>query len=286
MALLSASFLERLERLQLEAGARLAGQLAGDHRSTRYGHALDFADFREYVPGDDFRRIDYHVLARLDTLLIKLFEADDDLVVRILLDTSASMSIHGKLTTAKQLAAALGVVALTSNDAVLVHAFPSPDPPRRFVSRTSVAPLLHHIEHMPSGGETPFVKAVGALLARPGPPGMTIVISDLLTAEWRQAVGRLRSRGAGLVVAHVIAAADLEPPEVGDFDLIDVESGQYTPVSLSPDVLDEHRSEVRRWLADVKSRTHQVGGAYIQVPADADVEDTILTGWRARGVVR
>ena len=76
MSLLSPSFLGRLEQLQLATRRALAGHLAGEHRSTRYGSSLDFADYREYHPGDDYRRIDYHLLARLDVLLIKLFEAD------------------------------------------------------------------------------------------------------------------------------------------------------------------------------------------------------------------
>jgi len=101
----------RLESLQLHSRHRLVGRFGGEHSSKRYGSTVDFADFREYHPGDDFRRIDYHVLARLDQVLIKLFEADDEVTVRILIDTSASMAVEGKLDQAKRLAAALGFVA-------------------------------------------------------------------------------------------------------------------------------------------------------------------------------
>ena len=94
MALLEPALLARLEAMQLVTRRRLAGSLAGEHRSTRHGSSLDFADQREYHPGDDFRRIDYHVLARLDQLLIRLYEADDDLLVRLVVDTSASMALR------------------------------------------------------------------------------------------------------------------------------------------------------------------------------------------------
>ncbi len=87
--LLSPEFLGRLERLQLATQRPLAGRFAADHRSPRHGTSMDFADFRQYHPGDDYRRIDYLTLARLDILLIKLFEAEDDLQVRVLVDTSA-----------------------------------------------------------------------------------------------------------------------------------------------------------------------------------------------------
>ena len=110
-----------LERLQLGTRRRLAGQLVGGHRSPRYGSSLDFADFREYQPGDDFRRIDYLTLARLDQLLVRLYDAEDDLTVRLIVDTSASMSTDGKLQRAAELAGALGFVALTRRDRVELH---------------------------------------------------------------------------------------------------------------------------------------------------------------------
>lgn len=286
MALLSPGFVRQLEQLQLSSRYRLGGQLAGEHRSKRYGNALDFADFREYAPGDDFRRIDYHVLARLDTLLIKLFEADDDLVVRILLDTSASMGLHGKLRQAQRFAAALGVVALTSNDAVQIHTFPSQGPPRRFVSRRSVPALLSHLETQVAGGPTPFTRAAGALLARPGPPGMTVVLSDLMTEDWRPAVDRLRSRGADLVIGHVLAPEETDPDLVGDFDLFDRESGEFAPVSLSPAAVADYRTRLDEWQTQIQQRAAQVGATYIRVRVDDDVEQMLLTNWRRQGVLR
>jgi len=106
--LLPPSLLGQLERLQLHTRQRLAGRFAGEHRSTRMGNSLDFADQREYFPGDDYRRIDYALYARTGQLFVRLFEAEDDVHVRILLDASASMGHGGKLDQAKRLAAAVG----------------------------------------------------------------------------------------------------------------------------------------------------------------------------------
>ena len=91
MALLEPSVLEALERLALATRSRLLGFFSGEHRSRRFGSSVDFADYREYRPGDDFRRIDIALYARLDRLFLKLFEAEEDLPVRIILDCSASM---------------------------------------------------------------------------------------------------------------------------------------------------------------------------------------------------
>ena len=110
--LLPAALLAQLERLQLRTRRRLAGRFAGEHRSPHFGTSVDFADYREYHPGDDFRRIDYPLYARTGHLFIRLFEAEDDVTVRIVLDRSASMGFHGKLDQAARMAAAIGFVAL------------------------------------------------------------------------------------------------------------------------------------------------------------------------------
>ena len=92
MTLLDPAFLARLEALQLGTRRRLAGHFAGEHRSVRHGSSIDFADYRQYNPGAAFRRIDYFLYARLGVLNVKLFEAEEDLHLRLLIDTSASMA--------------------------------------------------------------------------------------------------------------------------------------------------------------------------------------------------
>ena len=100
--LLAAHVLARLERMQLGTRRKLAGRFSGEHRSPRHGSSLDFADYRDYHPGDDFRRIDYPLYARTGNLFIRLFEAEDDVTVRIVVDRSASMGMHGLLWRPQQ----------------------------------------------------------------------------------------------------------------------------------------------------------------------------------------
>ena len=123
--LLPATLLAELERLQLRTRRRLAGRFAGEHRSPHFGTSVDFADYREYHPGDDYRRIDYPLYARTGHLFIRLFEAEDDVSVRLVLDRSASMGFHGKLDQARRMAAAIGFVALLRRDTVTLHTEPA-----------------------------------------------------------------------------------------------------------------------------------------------------------------
>lgn len=287
-ALLTPRFLGRLERLQLATRRPLSGRLSGEHRSRRHGTSLDFADYREYHPGDDFRRIDYHLLARLDVLALKLFEADDDLHVRLLIDTSASMQSGGKLLQAQRLAAALGFVALVRRDTVSVHTISvdgSQDAPR-FVGRNAAAALFDHIGSLESAGTTPFVPTVRALLARPGPQGLTIVLSDLLTPEWDAAITRLPALGGDVLIVHVLDAEELNPTAAGDLDLVDSETGKRVAVSLSEQTRHEYRAIVSRWLDDVALQCRSVDAGYILVLADEDIEPLLLTTWRENGLLR
>lgn len=288
MGLLEPTVLARLERLQLVTRKRLAGNLASEHRSPEHGQSLDFAEYRDYHPGDDFRRIDYQALARLDQVFVRLFEAEDDLTIRLLVDTSASMT-PSKLRQAVRVAAALGFVGLVRRDVVTLHTFPLHRPPRRFTGRHAAHALfeqLEAIEAAGSQGETPFVAATRDLLARPGPRGLTVVVSDLLTPEWEDGLTRLPSRGGDMVLVHVLSADELAPDLIGDLDLVDRETGARVPVSLSPEALRRYEELARAWADDIASRCHQLGAGYVRVLDDEDVEKVLLARWRASGVLR
>ncbi len=283
--LLEPALLARLEALQLGTRRRLAGHFAGEHRSPRRGSSLDFADYRSYVPGDDFRRIDYFLYARLDVLAVKLFEAEDDLHLRLLLDTSASMA-GGKLLATQRLAAALGFLALIRRDPVTIHTFPLDRPAPRFAGRGAVGALLDHLGSLEASGTTPFAAAVAALLARPGPQALTVVLSDLLTPEWETALPRLPARGGDAVVVHVLARDDLVPDLLGDLELIDREGTGRLAVSIGPDTATRYRRRAEAWLDDVAARCRQAGVGYVRFLDDDDLEATLLGSWRRAGVLR
>ncbi|MDP2290032.1 MAG: DUF58 domain-containing protein [Actinomycetota bacterium] len=284
--LLEPRLLTQLERLQLRTRNRLAGRFAGEHRSTRFGNSLDFADQREYHPGDDYRRIDYAVYARTGQLFIRLFEAEDDLHLRILLDVSASMGHHDKLLQAKRLAAAIGFLALTRRDTVTLHLEPSLRPPQRFSGRHAITALFRTLEALEPTGNTDLRSAAADVLARPGPAGATVVISDLLTPSWEPAVDRLPARGGDVTVLHVLATEEISPTIIGDLDVVDAESGEHVPVSLSHDSVKSYREVVDRWLLEAAARCRSRGAAYQQVMADEPIDDVVLKGWREHGVVR
>ncbi len=285
-SILDPEILGALERMQLRTRRRLAGMITGEHRSKRYGSSLDFADFREYQQGDDFRRIDYQTLARLDQMLIRLYEAEDDLVIRLVVDTSASMGLDGKLTRAVELAAAIGFVALTRRDVVTVHTL-SEDRPRqaRFSSRSAWPQLSNHLSGLSAEGEGSLVRAVADLLSRSGPSGLTVLISDLLDSGWEQALTRLPGRGADLAVVQVLGASELDPQVAGDVDLVDIETGRRMPMSLTEAAIERYEARRDAWLERIATRVAGLNAGYVLVPADADLRQTLLGSLRSGGVV-
>lgn len=282
--LLPAGLMERLERLQLSTRRRLSGLYAAQHRSTRHGTSLDFADYRQYHPGDDFRRIDHHLYARLDVLALRLFEAEDDITVRFLLDTSASMT-PTKLRQAVEAVAALGWIALCRRDAVVVHTFPS-IAPARFRGKADALGLFGFLERLHATGDTRFVDAATELLSRPGPRGLTVVVSDLMTSEWEAGLTRLPAGGSEVTVVHVLDRDEVEPDMFGDIELVDAETGRSVPVSLTADVLRAYRATAQAWLEEVAERCRFSGATYVRVFTDDDLESVLVNGWRAAGVLR
>lgn len=297
MPLHDPQLLGALERLQLRTRRPLAGVISGEHRSSRYGSSLDFADFRQYQHGDDFRRIDYLTLARLDQLLIRLYEAEDDLVVRLVIDTSASMGLDGKLRRAAEVAAAVGFVALTRRDVVTVHTAPTATQvdrakagrsglvPVRFSARNSWPRLRDHLAGLRAEGAGSLVATASDLLARSGPNGITILLSDLLDPEWDRALTRLPARGADLAVVQVLGAGELNPEVAGDVDLVDIESGRRLPMSLTESTIERYEERRDAWLDQVANRVAGLGAAYSLVPADADLRQIVLGPLRSGGVL-
>lgn len=290
--LLSPRLLAQLERLQLGTRRRLAGRFSGEHRSPEFGTSVDFSDYREYHPGDDFRRIDYPLYARTGNLFIRLFEAEDDVTVRLVIDRSASMGLHGKLDQAVRMAAAIGFIALLRRDTVILQSVPSASPARRFSGRHATKPMFDMLAELEAAEpESPMAQAdlVGAsrdVLAQRSRAGVTVMISDLLNEGSSVAIDRLVAGGGDTSVLHVLAVDELRPDLRGDLSMIDVETGQQVPASLSPAGLREYAEHVAEWLTETSAHCLGRGATYVRVMAEDAPEDVLLRTWREQGLVR
>lgn len=278
----------RLERLALASRTRLRGVWGGRHRSTRLGESLDFADYREYNPGDDYRRIDYNLWARLGVVLVRLFEAEDEMPLQIVVDTSRSMDFGDKFPTAQRLAAMVTYLALISGERVRLATVPEPG------SSALVGPWARHVGSWPKleswleglepEGGTDLV-AASRIVASTVSRGPIVLVSDLLQEGWQQAIDLFGTARGGLVL-HVLSPAELDPDLTGDLTLRDIETRTEVPVSMSGDAVDRYRDRMAGFVTEAARRCRRVGLEYVQVTADGAALERALRSMVASGVVR
>ncbi len=283
-------FLRQLERLGVLMKQPARGGLKGGRRSTKHGQSVEFSDYRDYALGDDLRQLDWNVYARLERLFVKLFVEEEDVTVTFLVDASPSMAFGRpeKLLFAKRAAAALGYIALASEDRVVVSALSGRVARRHASLRGSgrvfrLLTLLSGIQ--PAEGPTDLLAAVrhaGAMLSG---RGVVVLISDLLDRSADRAVRELAAQGSELTVLHVLAPEELDPQIQGDLRLVDAETGEGVDITADLATLDAYRARLAVWqegLAQVAARRR---AAYAPVPSDLPLADLVFAELRRRRVV-
>lgn len=284
--LLSPDFLKRLAALTLRSKRRGSGVRAGERRSQRRGQSQEFADHRPYVPGDDLRFLDWHLYGRLDTLWVKLFEEEEDRVVQMLLDCSASMQ-GDKLAYARQIAAALSFVALGHNDRVTVAGLSDQvahyGAPQR--GRRGTRAVFDTLEAVHPGGTTDLGKALQAYPRQRG-TGIALLFTDFLYPEGPDvALKQLVARGNEVHVFHLVSPADLRPDFDGDLVLVDAETGEELAVTVDEAVLDRYESTLHAWAEEMEKTARRLGVGYTRVLTSTPVEAFVMQDLRRAGVV-
>jgi uncharacterized protein (DUF58 family) len=301
-------FLGRLRRLTVLPGQVRAEGIGGEHRSRRRGVSPEFADFKAYSHGDDFRRIDWNTYARLDGLFIRLSEVTSELGIHLLVDASESMQWQGdparpsKFTQARRVAGTLGYIALWHFDRLTVtpfgdrlgHGFGPAQ------GRTQALPMLKALESMPPLGGTALPETIGRYLHAHRRPGVLIIVSDLLSGEpedLRPALRDAKARGWEVTVVQVLDEAELLPGAAAVFlagddprattlvELVDSENGEI--VRLTPDdaLLDRYSERVTAWLSEIEAVCADERAGYLRLLTGWDIEETAINLLREHGVV-
>ncbi len=240
--LLTPELLRRLEQFQLLAARRAKSSARGERRSQARGQSVEFTDHRNYVPGDDFRYLDWNLFGRLEKLFLKLYEEERELPVRIFLDASESMSFGEprKFDFARQIAAAIGYVALCGFDRVSICPFPDNAEERavrgalRSVrGRKSALNFFQNITKLSSGGTANFNECLrrGAMESRQ--TGVAMVLSDFLDpAGYESGLSALVARGFQVSAVQILSPEELSPGTYGDLRLVDAETGRVQEVTF------------------------------------------------------
>jgi uncharacterized protein (DUF58 family) len=285
--LLSPDFLARLERLSLLARKPVRGWTAGQRRSRRTGHSVEFADYRPYGAGDDLRYVDWNIYGRSDRMVVKLFVDDEELCLHLLVDASASMDCGepSKLRWASRMAAALGVVGLAGLERVglgVLHDQVSAGwPPAR--GRAHITPLMDYLADVRGHGVTDLNGALSRHAATLRGPGLMVLISDLLDPSgYERGLRAVLERGFELHVIHVLSPDELEPPLSGDLRLIDRETGEARMLRIDGAVLRGYAERLQTFLDQAQAFCRANGIGYHRASTATPVESMVMGSLRGR----
>jgi uncharacterized protein (DUF58 family) len=281
------AFQQRLEYLALVSRRVFAGRQRAERRSKRIGSGIEFADYRQYTPGDDIRQLDWNVYGRMGRLLLRLFEEEEDLSVYILLDCSASMGFGtpSKLNYAKQLAAALAYVGLSHLDRVSIHAFAEGGAQRLAPARGRhrVFKVFQFLRGLEASGGTHLAEGLRSFAARTKRRGVAILISDLFDPHgFEDGINQLRFARFETYVLQLVSEAELAPRLHGEVELLDAESGELVRVTVTPAVLERYARELATYRQRIeqfcKSKQVPLFSLDVATPPDAAVLHVLRRG--------
>ena len=284
----------QLDRLSLVGRRPARAGSGGEHVSRRPAPSTDFIDYRPYLPGDDFRRIDWNVYGRLGSLHVKVTEGRERLDLVLVLDCSSSMDFGepSKLAFAAELVAALAYVGASRADAVRVACLSRVQPVGwrigPFSRRARVPEVVQQLAALAPAGQIEVNAELAACLPREASSNsLVVVISDLLTPGGVAAgLDALRARVADVAVLHVVSPAEQHPDLSGEVELLDAESGRTLELGISLATLDAYHSRFTAWLDAREAECRRRGLRYVRVSTDRPVNEVVLDDLRRGGLVR
>ena len=289
--LLPPALLGQLERLELVSRKIFRGRMKGERRSKRKGQSVEFADFRNYVPGDDLRFIDWNLYARLDKMFLKLFLEEEDLHFYTLIDASGSMNFGEptKLHYAKQLAASLAFIGLVRADRVKVESLgTSPKKPGQALrGRGTVWRLIEYLEGLESGENISLAEGVKNFAIRNSGKGILVLITDLMDKEgYEKALRFLVAQQMDVYVIHVLSPEELNPEIQGDLKLVDSEDDDIAEITVSRPLLDKYKRTLATFIDGAREFCNRRGLNYLMTSTETPVDKLVGSYLRTRGLIR
>ena len=279
--LFDAEFMRKLETLRLLARKVFRSPQQGERTTLRRGTSLEFSDYRRYHPGDDFRYIDWNVYSRLDRLFLKVFTAEEDLTIHLLVDTSQSMRLGTppKLDYARRVAAALGYIGLNSLDRVGVMSFADelgvPMPPQR--GRQQIFAMFRYFEGLQSQGGTNLNRVLSNYARQSSKTGLAIVLSDLFDAQgYERGLDALAYSNFDVLLIQLVDETEINPQFDGALRLHDVESGQQRRLTVNRRMVELYRQKIADYFAQIEAFCAKRNIEYLRSSTAIPFEDLVL----------
>ena len=280
-------FLKKLEYLYVVAKKVFVGRLRAERRSRKTGSGVEFADHRNYAAGDDLRYLDWSVYGRLDKLLLRMFEEEEDLHIYLLIDASASMRANGKLDYAERICAALAYIGLAKLDRVSIVPFGGGGqverlPPAR--GKANIFKVFQFLSALEPVGRTELSRALESFVHRTKRRGLAVVISDFYDPEgYEEGLNLLRYHRFEPTVLQIWDAAEAKPKLRGDVEIVDVETGELREVTVSEKILTQFADAHEEWCVKLQQYCSARGIGYFRADTAIPFDELVLRIFRAGG---
>ncbi len=273
------TFFEKLNTVKMSLNMRLSQGMSGSRKSSAKGSSVEFSDFREYMLGDDIRRIDWNAYGRTDKLYIKQFMEEKEGLFRFFIDTSSSMNFGEKKKSvmALRLSAALSYIIMNNLDRVFINELRGNNIVKgKGISGSSAfSHLLKDLERIEFEGETHISKCISSYAVPRG--GVSIIISDFLDPEGIEtAVKYLVSRKQIVVLIQVLAREEIEVDYEGTVNILDVETNERVKITMSNAAIKEYRGRLTDMKDDLSRISRKYGAHYVNVVSDEDLVSVLL----------
>lgn len=289
-ALLSPDFLTKLDQLSLVSRRIFAGRMRGERLTRRRGESVEFADYRNYVSGDDLRFLDWNIFARLERLFIKLFLQKEDLHVSILIDVSKSMDWGdpSKSLYARRIAAAIAYIGLVNFDRVSLYTFADGlhDQLAGVRGRRLMFKVIEFLERTACDGVSDLAAAGRQFALRHPQPGIVLVLSDFLDkGGYEGGLRFLLGRRYDLYVLQMLSPEEVEPTLIGDLKLTDVEDGDTTEVTVGRALVNRYKANLHAYCGGLRDFCARRGVNYLFTGTQVPFDQIILHYFKQRGLI-
>jgi len=282
-------FLRRVEMLAVMARRIFAGRSRAEQRSRRLGSGLEFADHRDYAPGDDLRYLDWNVYGRSERLLLRQFEEEEDLSVYFLIDCSRSMAIapvghRTKLDAALRIAAALAYVALSNLDRVSLVPFSDTlrDTLPALRGKAQFFKILQFLSGVRPSGTTNTREAFRAFAHRMRRRGLVVILSDFYDpAGYQEGLNYLAFQRFEPLAVQLYDEAELSPTVQGELQLIDCETGETREITLRPTMVERYRRAFETFSSELERACRQTGTLHFKTASETPLDELVLRVFRA-----
>lgn len=289
--ILDTEFLHRLEKLSLLNKRIKKGLYSGKRRSKNQGSSIEFADYRTYNPGDDFRQIDWNAYARHEKLFLKTFLDEQELNISIYIDISKSMQYGepNKFNKSIEVAAALGYMSLQNFDRLNVYTFDNTIRSMiyQLSGKNKVYQFFNYLKGIELGEYGSLNKALYSGKATSGRPGISVIISDFLFEDgYKDGINFIQAANQEIILVHILNEEENDPIIEGDVRLVDSETNSKIEITLTPRSIEDYKKMLVSFKDDLTKYAFNRGMSYIYVNSEMNIETIIFNIFKKSGLIR